>query len=251
MKNIVLIGSGNVATHLGLSLVNKGYTIKQVWSKQLKNADILAKKLNSTSTDELKNLKNADLYIVAVKDDALEAVIHQIKVNNIVHTSGSIGLEVFDNKFKNYGVFYPLQTFNKEVSLDFSKTPICIEANNEMFEKELLNIGNNLSKKVVKMSSEQRKQLHIAAVFACNFSNHMFAIADKILTQSNIDFKVLLPIINQTVKKLNKNKASEVQTGPAKRKDKKIIESHIKKLSDKETKEIYKLISDSIIKNNV
>ena len=107
MKNIVLIGSGNVATHLGLSLVNKGYTIKQVWSKQLKNADILAKKLNSTSTDELKNLKNADLYIVAVKDDSLEAVIQQIKVNNIVHTSGSIGLEVFDNKFKNYGVFYP------------------------------------------------------------------------------------------------------------------------------------------------
>ena len=101
------------------------------------------------------------------------------------------------------------------------------------------------------MSSEQRKQLHIAAVFACNFSNHMFAIADKILTQSNIDFKLLLPIINQTVKKLNKNKASEVQTGPAKRKDKKIIESHIKKLSDKETKEIYKLISDSIMKNNV
>ena len=235
MKNIVLVGSGNVATHLGLSLVNKGYTIKQVWSKQLKNADILAKKLNSTSTDELKNLKNADLYIVAVKDDALEAVIQQIKVNNIVHTSGSIGLEVFDNKFKNYGVFYPLQTFNKEVSLDFSKTPICIEAN----------------KKVVKMSSEQRKQLHIAAVFACNFSNHMFAIADKILTQSNIDFKLLLPIINQTVKKLNKNKASEVQTGPAKRKDKKIIESHIKKLSDKETKEIYKLISDSIMNKNV
>ena len=101
------------------------------------------------------------------------------------------------------------------------------------------------------MSSEQRKQLHIAAVFACNFSNHMFAIADKILTQSNIDFKLLLPIINQTVKKLNKNKASEVQTGPAKRKDKKIIESHIKKLSDKETKKIYKLISDSIMKNNV
>ena len=118
----------------------------------IKKCRYTCQKLNSTSTDELKNLKNADLYIVAVKDDSLEAVIQQIKVNNIVHTSGSIGLEVFDNKCKNYGVLYPLQTFNKEVSLDFSKTPICIEANNEIFEKELLNIGNNLSKKVVKMS---------------------------------------------------------------------------------------------------
>ena len=121
MKNIVLIGSGNVATHLGSSLVNNGYNIKQVWSKQLKNADILSKKLDSTSTDDLNNLKNADLYIVAVKDDALGSVIKQLNLNNIIHTSGSIGLEVFNKKFENYGVFYPLQTFNKEVSLDFSK----------------------------------------------------------------------------------------------------------------------------------
>lgn len=250
MKNIVLIGSGNVATHLGLSLVNQGYTIKQVWSKRLKNADILAKRLNSDSTDTLKNLKKADLYILAIKDDAIEPVTKQLNVNNVVHTSGSIGLEVFKNKFENYGVFYPLQTFKKKISIDLSKTPICIEANNAMFENKLLNIGDNLSEKVVKMSSEQRKQLHIAAVFACNFTNHMFAIADTILTRSHVDFKLLLPIINQTVITLNKKKPSQVQTGPAKRKDMKIINSHIDDLSDKGTKEIYKLISDSIMKSN-
>jgi predicted short-subunit dehydrogenase-like oxidoreductase (DUF2520 family) len=250
MKNIVLVGSGNVATHLGLSLVNKGYAIKQIWSKKLKNANILAKKLNSTSTDTLNNIKNADLYIVAVRDDALQSVIQQLNVNNIIHTSGSIGLEVFDNKFKNYGVFYPLQTFNKEVGLDFSKTPICIEANNEFFENKLMNIGNDLSEKVVKMSSKQRKQLHIAAVFACNFTNHMFTIADTILAKSDIDFKLLLPLINQTVKNLTENKPCQVQTGPAKRKDKKIIQNHINNLSDKKTKELYKLISDSIMKKN-
>ena len=250
MKNIVLIGSGNVATHLGLSLIHQGYKIKQVWSSQLRNADILAKKLNSTPTDTLNNLKDADLYIVAVKDDSLESLIQQLNVNNIMHTSGSIGLEVFDNKFENYGVFYPLQAFNKEVSLDFAKTPICIEANNKLFENELLNIGNNLSGKVVTMSSEQRKQLHIAAVFSCNFTNHMFTISDTILAKSDIDFKLLLPLINQTVIKLNKNKPSRMQTGPAKRKDKKVIRSHINNISDKKTKEIYKLISNSIMKNN-
>jgi len=250
MKNIALIGSGNVATHLGISLVNKGYTITQVWSKKLENAVILAKKLNSTATNYLKNIKKADLFIVAVKDDSLESIIGQLNVNNIVHTSGSIGLEVFDNKFENYGVFYPLQTFNKDIILEFQTTPICIEANNEMFNNKLLDIGDNLSKKAIIMSSEQRKQLHIAAIFACNFTNHMFTIADTILTKSNIDFRLLLPIIKQTVIKINNNKPLEVQTGPAKRLDKKIIQSHIDNLTDKKTKEIYKLISESIMTSN-
>jgi predicted short-subunit dehydrogenase-like oxidoreductase (DUF2520 family) len=250
MKNIALIGSGNVATHLGLSLVDKGYTITQVWSKKLENADILAKKLNSTATNYLKNIKKADLYIVAVKDDSLESIIGQLNVNNIVHTSGSIGLEVFENKFENYGVFYPLQTFNKDMILEFQTIPICIEANNEIFNNKLLDIGDDLSKRAVIMSSEQRKQLHIAAIFACNFTNHMFTIANTILTKSNIDFKLLLPIIKQTVIKINNNKPSVVQTGPAKRQDKKIIQSHIENLSDKKIKEIYKLISESIMTSN-
>ena len=250
MKSIILIGSGNVATHLGLSLLNEGYKITQVWSKRLKNADILAKKLNSSATNDLNNLQNADLYIVAIKDDALESVIQQLNVTNIIHTSGSIGLEIFNAKFANYGIIYPLQTFNKDLALNLSETPICIEANNELFKNKLINISSKLSEKVVVINSEQRKQLHIAAVFACNFTNHMFVIADDILTKSNLDFKLLLPIINQTIIKLNKNKPSEVQTGPAKRKDKKIIQNHINDISNNKIKEVYNIISNLILENN-
>jgi len=250
MKNIVLIGSGNVATHLGLSLYRKGYKIKQVWSRKLKNSKILAKKLNSTSTDSLHNLKNADLYIVAVKDDILKSIILKLDNINIIHTSGSMGLEVFGERFKNHGILYPLQTFNKNIFLDISSTPIFIETNNDSFEKEITDIGRNLSKTVLKMTSIERKQLHIAAVFACNFTNHMYTIAHSILKESNIDFKLLLPIIKQTSNKLNEEEPSKIQTGPAKRKDKKVIENHITNLSEKTTKEIYRLISKSIMKDD-
>ena len=250
MKNIVLVGSGNVATNLGLSLKNNGYVITQVWSKKLKHANILAKKLNSTSTNNLNELKDADLYVVAVKDDSLESLTLQLNVNNIVHTSGSLGLEIFKKKTGNYGVFYPLQTFNKNINLDLSKTPICIESNNKLFENKLVNLGNDLSEQVIKMSSEKREKLHIAAVFASNFTNHMFSIADSILAEAHIDFKLLLPLINQTVKKISQNKPSIMQTGPAKRKDQRIIQNHINKLSNKELKGIYQIISNSIIKNN-
>ena len=138
MKNIILIGSGNVSTHLGLSLFNKGYKIKQIWSKKLINAQLLANRLNSTATNNLQNIEDADLYIVSVKDNMLEVIIKQLNVNNVVHTSGTIGLEIFNSKIKNYGVFYPLQTFNKKIVLDLNTTPICVEASNNKFQKNLL-----------------------------------------------------------------------------------------------------------------
>ncbi len=250
MKNIILVGSGNVATHLGISLLRQGYKIKQVWSNQLKNAEILAKKLNSTATNKIDSLKTADLYIICVKDDILENIIQQLNNINIVHTSGSAELEIFKNRFQNYGVLYPLQTFKKEISLDLSNTPICIEASNPIFNKKLVDIATKLSNDVIVMDSEQRKQLHIAAVFACNFTNHMFGIANNILNKSNLDFKLLLPIIKQSIKKLDQHQPRDIQTGPAKRKDKKIIQKHINNIKDCKTKEIYKLISASIMKEN-
>ena len=250
MKNIVLVGSGNVATHLGLSLVNKGYKIKQVWSRKRENANILAERLNANAINSLNKIKNADLYILAIKDDALKSILNKINVDNIIHTSGSIDINVFEGKFRNYGVFYPLQTFNKQVNLDFSKTPICIEANNKYFNKELLDIGKDLSEKVVEINSQERKKIHLAAVFACNFTNHMFAIADAILNNSKNNFQLLLPLINQTVEKIKKQKPSEIQTGPAARKDLKIIQQHIDSLSENRIKEIYKIISYSIMENN-
>ena len=249
MKNIILIGSGNVATHLGINLKNNNFNIVQVISSALKNAETLATKLDSNFSNNISDLKKADLIIVAISDNEIENVANQIINTPIVHTSGSVGLEVFKNN-NHAGVFYPLQTFNKEVDITFSEIPLCIEANNPEFEKELLKIGKSLSNSVVKMNSEQRKQLHIAAVFACNFTNQMFAISDEILEKSNIDFKLVLPIIKQTVNKLKTKKAIEVQTGPAKRKDLEIIKQHLNLISNKKNKEIYKLISESIIKTH-
>ena len=145
-------------------------------------------------------------------------------------------------------MFYPLQTFNKEVDINISEIPFCIEGNSLEFEKQLIKIAKALSNNVVKMNSQQRKQLHIAAVFACNFSNHMYSIADDLLAKKNIDFKILLPLIRKTNANLENYRPKEVQTGPAKRKDTAIIQEHIATIKENEIKELYHRISDNIIK---
>ena len=248
MKNIILIGSGNVATHIGIALKNSNFAILQVYSKSIQNAKALAKKLDTHFTNDLSKLKSADLIIVSVNDDAISIVLSQIKNTAIVHTSGSIGLNVFKERFSSYGVFYPLQTFNKEVDLNISEIPFCIEGNSLEFENQLFKIAKILSNNVVKMNSKQRRKLHIAAVFACNFSNHMYSIANELLEKNDIDFKILLPLIKKTITNLEKKKPKEVQTGPAKRNDKVIIREHIDTIKEKEIKELYQKISANIIK---
>ena len=248
MKNIILIGSGNVATHLGINLKNNNFNIVQVISSTLKNAETLATKLDSDFSNNISDLKKADLIIVAVSDNEIGNVANQIINTPIVHTSGSVGLEVFKNN-NNAGVFYPLQTFNTNVEVAFKEVPICIEANNKDFEEKIVKLAQNISGNVVKMDSKQRKKLHIAAVFSCNFTNHMFSIADDILQKSNIDFNLLHPLIRQTSKKIEKYSPKNVQTGPGKRNDKKIIENHLQSL-EKNQRELYKLITNSIILNN-
>ena len=250
MRNIILVGSGNVATHLGIALQNCNYKIVQVSSRSIENAKKLAQKLNTNFTNDLTQLKTADLIIVSVNDDAISTVLSKLKNTAIVHTSGSIGIEVFKANFSDFGVFYPLQTFNKDIELTISEIPFCIEGNSKAFEKELITIAKNLSSNVITMNSEQRKQLHIAAVFACNFSNQMFNIADDLLTKKDIDFKILLPLIKQTIAKLNTNKPKAVQTGPAKRKDIKIIQEHINLIQQEDIKELYQKISNNIIKTH-
>jgi len=250
MKNIILLGSGNVATHLGIALKNNNYTIVQVYSKSIENAKALANKLDAQFTNDLSKLKSADLIIVSINDDAISSVLSQIKNTSIVHTSGSIGLNIFKEQFSNYGVFYPLQTFSKEVDVNISEIPFCLEGNSIEFENQLIKIAKALSKNVVKMNSDQRKQLHIAAVFACNFSNHMFSIADDLLAKKNIDFKILLPLIRKTIANLESNRPKEVQTGPAKRKDTAIIQEHIATIKEKEINELYQKITANIIKHH-
>jgi len=250
MKNIILVGAGNVSTHLGIALKNCNYKIVQVYSRSNENAKKLAQKINTDFTNDLTQLKEANLIIVSVNDDAISDILSQLKNTAIVHTSGSIGLDVFNNNFSDCGVFYPIQTFNKEVDVNISEVPFCIEGNSLHFQNQLTQIAKRISNNVVIMDSEQRKQLHIAAIFACNFSNHMYSIADDLLAEKNIDFELLLPLIKQTITKLEKNKPKTVQTGPAKRKNKKIIQEHIDLIQEKEIKELYKKISANIIKTH-
>ena len=250
MKSITLIGSGNVATHLGLALKKNNYQITQVYSRTLVNAEKLAGMLNAEAINNLSELKIVDLIIISIKDNAIIKVIKKINNSPIVHTSGSVDLTIFGDKFKHCGVLYPLQTFNKNINLDFSNIPICIEANNKAFEQEIKRLANCISNRVICITSKQRKQLHIAAVFSTNFSNHMFSIAEDLLNKSGVEFSILLPLIQQTIKKLEKNKAKNVQTGPARRKDTAIIQDHLTNIQDKKIREIYQKISENIIKEH-
>jgi len=249
-NDIVIIGSGNVATHLGLALYDAGYKITQVYSPTKKSAAVLAQKVNATPINDLKKLDlTASVYIIAVKDDAISSLASHLKLKDkiVVHTSGSVGIEVLRNVSKNYGVFYPLQTFSKRKKIDFRTVPLCIEASNKSTALSLQYFAKSISAHVQKVSSDQRKVIHLAAVFACNFSNHMYAIADNILKQHKLSLDLLKPLIDETAHKIKNDSPVKMQTGPAIRGDKKTMEAHLKLLKgDKKVKEIYKMVSESI-----
>ncbi len=234
IRNIVMIGSGNVATQLGIALVKKGFNIRQVYSKTLANAEVLAQRLNAYSTCEFSEVQtNADLYIVAVSDAILSSVIEQMpNVNGIVvHTAGSMTMDMLI-KFSSYGIFYPFQTFTKEREVDFGGVPILLEANKQEVYAELQNFAKLVSPIVMGSDSAQRQQIHLAAVFACNFTNHMYAIAHEILKKNNISFDVLKPLILETALKTETLFPLKAQTGPAVRGDKNVINKHLDLLND-------------------
>lgn len=247
---VVLLGAGNVATQLGKALQQNGYLISQVYSPTKKSAGALAKKLKSTPVSDIKKIDlSAFVYIIAVKDDAIATLAKQMKLKDqlVVHTSGTVEMAVLKGCSANYGVFYPLQTFSKDKPIDFRNVPVCIEASNKTTAASLECIAKSISKNVKKINSEQRKILHLAAVFACNFSNHLYTIAASILNDHHLPFELLKPLILETADKIRTNDPAKVQTGPAIRNDVKTMNAHLKLLSkDKKLKTIYKLMSDHI-----
>ncbi|MCB0410504.1 MAG: DUF2520 domain-containing protein [Flavobacteriales bacterium] len=252
-KTISFIGAGNVATHLAKAMYEAGFNIEQIFSKDINNALVLADEVDAIAVDNIRNINaTADIYILAVKDDAVEDILRHIQKKDIfiVHTSGAIGIDVFEKTgFSKYGIFYPLQTFTKNVHVNFLEIPICIESNYE--ENWLIDIANELSNAVYLIDSEQRKKLHVAAVFACNFSNYMYHIAEDICHENNINFNILKPLIKQTAQKIILNHPKDVQTGPAARNDDKTIENHINQLEQHPTyQELYKLITENLKKLN-
>lgn len=248
---IVFIGAGNLATQISKALTNCPETeILQIYSKTESSAKLLAETINTSYTIDLNNIReDADLYIFSVKDAVLEDVLNNIKPNKgiWVHTAGSIPMSVFKPYTDKYGVFYPLQTFSKNRDIDLSDVPFFIEGANPAIEDTLLWLAKQLSKNVRLLDSNKRKEIHLAAVFVCNFTNHMYAIAADILDTKGIPFDVLVPLINETTAKLSFLHPKDAQTGPAIRYDQNVINKHTDMLPEK-YKELYRLISKSIYK---
>lgn len=246
---IVLIGSGNVATHLGRALYHSEYKVEQVYSRSLTNAQVLAAELECDATDDLKTILPADLYLISVKDDALPEVLQHLGSQKgvVVHTSGTLPLVAIQTASEHTAVLYPLQTFSKHKELDFLQIPLCIEASDEATFTLIAELANAISDQVVALDSEKRKALHVAAVFACNFSNHLYAIAESILKDKGMDFDLLLPLITETAHKVRSQSPVQAQTGPARRNDQHIIQEHLQFLqSQPELQGLYKVLSEQI-----
>ncbi|MDM8159421.1 DUF2520 domain-containing protein [Labilibaculum sp. K2S] len=252
IQKVVMIGAGNLATQLSLALHENGIDILQVYSKTVESAKALAGKLDCSFTISVKKIeKNADLYIFAVSDKALQPILDKwsVPIGNSVHTAGSIPVDIFENYTENYGVFYPLQTFSKERKVDFSNIPICIESNSLELRTDLIELAAKISNSVHLINSEQRKQLHLAAVFTCNFTNHMYCIGQKLLQEKDVDFELLKPLIAETAQKVLQLDPMSAQTGPAVRFDEEIMSSHEKALKNTPVfQKLYRFVSESIYK---
>ncbi len=246
----VFIGAGNLATRLSLELKNKGFFIEQVYSRTEKSAKFLAKKLQTNYTISAQDvLPDADVYFVALKDAAFEEVLAKIDFRNklLVHCSGSLPLSTLEKYSENIGVLYPLQTFSKNRKVDFAEIPVFIEANSQENEKLLVQIAEKISDKVLVLNSEKRLNMHIAAVFACNFVNHFYSIAAEVLKSKEIPFEVLNPLILETARKVQELEPALAQTGPAMRFDENVISKHKEALHPfPEFQKLYGIVSESI-----
>jgi len=250
-KRIVLLGAGNVAHHLAPALLNAGLNLCQIYSRTIESARELGKKTGISYTADLFAVyPDCDIYIFCVSDDALLSLFKRLRINKnalVLHTSGSLPLSVFDSCVENYGVLYPLQTFSKKRVLNFREVPLCIEASNESARTLLRSMAEKLSGQVKEISSEKREKLHLAAVFANNFTNHLYGIAGKILEGEGLDFSLLRPLIFETAHKVMLLSPEEAQTGPARRNDEGIVGRHKALLkNDKKLLTLYSLLSDSI-----
>jgi predicted short-subunit dehydrogenase-like oxidoreductase (DUF2520 family) len=247
-----IVGSGNVATHLATAIAESEHELVHIISRDRKRAESLAQNTGAVAITIYEQFAPLDIIILAIKDEALgeEFINHLPSSVLICHTSGSVAMDVLSNQ-SSYGIFYPLQTFSKQKEVDFNSIPICLEANNSKNLQTLHQLAQSISNKVYEVDSAQRKALHIAAVFACNFTNLMYDISEKLCKESGMDFEILRPLIQETAAKVQDHIPSEVQTGPAARNDQKIIEKHQAMLTEHpDYQNIYKILTNEIIQNN-
>lgn len=246
MINVVLLGAGNVAVHLFRAFsAAEQIQVKQVYNHSEGSLNDFRKQVPVTTS--LEELAEADIYLLALKDDAIEETAAALKEKKglVAHTSGAASIEVL-KQVQRSGVFYPLQTFSKEQPLDYSQIPFCLEAKTEEDLELLKKLADTVSGKTFEVSSAQRKRLHLSAVFVCNFVNHLYAIGEDICEQNELPFEILQPLINETAKKVSRSSPAKVQTGPSVRGDQTTIQAHLELLSSPENKEIYQLLTNAI-----
>lgn len=254
---ISIVGAGRVATHLAKRL-SQQHELVQVYSPTFLHAQQLAKQVQAEAVQHRQDLvAEIDLLIIAVSDQAIESCIQQLATQFnetlIVHTSGSTHLDVLSQYYANVGVFYPLQTFSLEREVDWSITPLFVEAARPQELQCLEEIANQLSQRVYVYNSKQRLSLHLAAVFACNFSNYCYDIAAQIVAAEQVDFSLLYPLIIETAHKATQNQPKQMQTGPAMRNDHNILNLHQQMLEQQhrpDLQAVYRLMSDGILKRH-
>lgn len=244
---IVLIGSGNVAFHLAKAFSEAQIPISQIFGRNTTDLQKISEQFYIPFSTE--TLADADLYIISVSDSSIAEVSSLIKNENalVAHTSGSVSREALNGNYRK-SVFYPLQTFSKSKNLDYSKIPFFIDAENENDEEILKNLASKISKNVMLANDEKRKYIHLTAVFACNFVNHLYARAKEISDSQGIPFDYFLPLIDETTQKIHELEPKLAQTGPAIRNDEKVLKLHESLLTDEEKLKIYKTLNESIKK---
>jgi predicted short-subunit dehydrogenase-like oxidoreductase (DUF2520 family) len=249
-ENIVMIGSGNVADYLACSLSGSGHSIDMVYSRTQNNAQKLAEKVNAGWTDKIEEIdSDAGIWIFALTDTATVEKVKNISFRNalLLHTAGSLPINLFSGHATDYGVLYPLQTFSRHQDPGISSVPLCIESNTARGLARIKQLAEGISSMVREVNSEERLWLHAGAVFACNFANHMYSLASDILARTSISFEIFHPLILETARKAAELNPQEAQTGPAQRNDLIIIKKHMDLLSfSPEIKNIYKQLTESI-----
>jgi len=243
----VIIGSGNVAYHLAKAFIQNNIKVDQIFGRNENELPKISNEFDIPYSTE--NLDEAELYIIAVSDSAVENVSELIKNENalVAHTSGSLPKEILKGNYRKAS-FYPLQTFSKTKNLDYSKIPFFIEADNQIDEKSLFELASIISDSVEVSTYEKRKYIHLTAVFACNFVNHLFARAKEISDSQDLDFNYFLPLINETFEKIQHIEPKLAQTGPAVRGDERVLKLHEELIKNEEQLHIYKTLNESIKK---
>lgn len=246
MIRIVIIGTGNIGSHLLAAFENvSAIEVVQVYNRSEKGLREI--RFRGSKTTQLDELEDADCYIIAVPDDAVSQISDNLPFENrfVVHTSGSVSLNELNSKNRQ-GVFYPLQTFSKNRKVYFNDIPLCLEATNQKDLELLKTMARTISSAVYEIDSEKRKHLHLAAVFVCNFVNHLYHIGHEITENNQLPFSILKPLIKETASKIERDTPMAMQTGPAKRNDTSTMKKHLDLLDTPIQKDIYRLLSLAI-----